>query len=263
MSHRETSTSDDEALSALLDGALPAAAADRLRQRLAHEPALQARLDSLEKANAVVRDAYAGVVDEPLPVRVLELLGSGAGNEDRNNVIELPARRLPRIFTLPLAAAAGIALTIGLSFGVLLDSRMNSPDGAALFADAGEIAPGMELYEVLQNVPSTQTRALAAQVSATPRLTFSAADGGYCRQVDLTSTRGRTETLSCRRDGGWRLEVVSFTVRAETGPDGLYRPASGPSTPIDSAIDSLIDGAPLDAAAERALIERNWADTPP
>jgi hypothetical protein len=256
MSHREMSTSDDEALSALLDGALPAADAERLRQRLAQEPALQARLDALEKANAAVRDAYAGVVDEPLPSRVLELLGSGTGS--RGSVIEFPARKPPRFLTLPLAAAAGIALAIGLSLGVLLESRTLRPDSAALLAGTGEVEPGTELYEVLQSVPSGETRVLAAQVSATPRLTFGTADGRYCRQVDLASERGRTETLACRRDGGWRLEVASFTAGAGAGPDEVYRPASGPSTPIDSAIDALIDGAPLDAAAERALIGQDW-----
>jgi hypothetical protein len=259
MNHRDQSNTDDEALSALLDGALPAEDAERLRQRLAREPALKARLDALEKADTAVRSAYMDVVDEPLPARVLELFGAG-GCGGHGNVVELPARKPSRVFTLPLAAAAGIALTIGLSLGIVLGSRTLAPDGMASITSSGVVAPGTELYEVFESVPSAETRALAAQVSATPRLTFGTADGGYCRQVDLTSARGRTETLACRRDGGWRLEVVSFAAEAETRPGGLYRPASGPSTPIDTAIDALIDGSPLGAAAERALIGREWAN---
>ena len=62
--------------------------------------------------------------------------------------------------------------------------------------------------------------------------------------------------LACRRDGGWRIAHASYA--AATAPDGVYRPASGPSPAIDAAIDELIDGVPLEAEAERALMSRGW-----
>ena len=76
--------------------------------------------------------------------------------------------------------------------------------------------------------------------------------------MDIASAGGTSEVLACRRDAGWRIEVVNFAAAAQPGPDGLFRPASGPSPTIDAAIDALIDGAPLDAAAESELIERRW-----
>ena len=44
-----------------------------------------------------------------------------------------------------------------------------------------------------------------------------------------------------------------------TTSDGVFRPASGPSPAIDAAIEDLIDGAPLDPAAERELMGSGWA----
>jgi hypothetical protein len=248
---------DDEALSALLDGALSAADTERLRERLARDAALEERLRTLGRANEAVRRTYSGVVDEPLPARMLELLA--APNEGRGNVTELPSRkRAPSWFALPLAAAASVALAIGLALGALLP-RTPGSDTWGLVSTGGSVARGTPLDDVLQRVPSAATRALSAQVSATPRLTFGTADGAYCRQLDLTSAQGAAEMLACRRDSGWRLEVVSFTAEGP-GADGLYRPAAGPSTPIDAAIDARIEGAPLDAEAERELIERSWSN---
>ncbi len=258
MNDRTPTTDDDEALSALLDGALPAADAERLRQRLSRDAVLKARLHALEQANDAVRRAYLGIVDEPLPTRVLELLATA--DSRRGNVTELPRKRMRTWFTPPLAAAASVALLVGLSVGVLLGPRTSEPDALGLVAAGGDVAPGTALDDVLQRAPSATTHALTAKVSATPRLTFGAVDGGYCRLVDLASERGTTEMLACRRDAGWRLELVSFTAAVQQ-PGGLYRPASGPSTPIDAAIDEQIDGTPLDAESERELIERGWDNT--
>jgi anti-sigma factor RsiW len=268
MIDRHRPPADDEALSALLDGALPNEEAERLRQRLSREPSLAERFAALERANAAVRDAYADVAAEPLPAQVLELLSSqrSAGNEDGDrarNVIELAAhkqRSKPRFVTIPAAIAASIALAIGLSLGVWFGPRAPAPESAALIATAGSVEPGTELHDVLQTVRSGATRALGGNLAATPRLTFKTLAGDYCRHVDLTSARNTTATLACRRSGGWQLEVLHFGPPGSRGPEGLYRPATGTPSTLDSAIDELIDGAPLDAQAEDALIAGGWTD---
>jgi hypothetical protein len=249
-------SSDDELLSALLDGALSPENAAQLEHRLELEPALRARFEALERANTAVRDAYAGVIDEPLPKQMLELLGA---NDAANNVVPL-ARRQPRersSFGLSMALAASIALAIGVSLGVLISPGRQASDALELAAAGGAVAPGTALFEVLERVPSAESRALAAGVTATPVLTFGTADGGYCREVDVASTEGTSQLLACRRDGAWRLAHSSYAVSPPT--DGVFRPASGPSPAIDAAIDELIDGAPLDAAAERELMDSGWS----
>ena len=247
MTERDT-TNDDEALSALLDNALPPDETAELRRRLEREPALRARLAELEHANTAVHKAYAGVIDEPLPASVLD-----------DAVVAFRPRRLAFVTMLPLAAAATVALAIGVAIGVGM--RVGPGDSAAgptgLLAEAGVVAPGTPLFEALDGQPSATTQELGAGVSATPRLTFGTNAGDYCRLVDVASERGTSETLACRRDGEWQLEMVVFVERAPR--DGVYRPASGVSAGLEAEIDSLIEGDPLDAAAERELIERGWA----
>jgi hypothetical protein len=251
MSELET-TNDDEALSALLDDALSPDDAAELRQRLEREPALRARLAALEHANMAVRKAYVGVIDEPLPARVLDALTLPG---ERDTVVPFRARRLKFVTVLPLAAAATLALAIGVVIGTRVDSGGSaSPTG--IVAEAGVVAPGSALFAALDGLPSAATQAVGAGVTATPRLTFATDDGEYCRLVELASERGASEALACRREGEWQLEMVVFV---ERGPrDGVYRPASGPSPGLEAEIDSLIAGEPLDAAGERELIERGW-----
>jgi anti-sigma factor RsiW len=249
---------DDELLSALLDGALSPDDAARLEHRLEREPALRARLEALERANTAVRDAYAGVVDEPLPKQLLELLGTETAAAD--NVVPLAARqpRERRSFVPPTALAASIALAVGVALGVVLAPSRQAPDAIELAAEGGAVAPGSALFEMLERVPSAESRELSAGVTATPVVTFGTAGGGYCREVDVASTEGTTQMLACRRDGAWRLAHTSYV--AGTSTDGVFRPAAGPSPAMDAAIDELIDGAPLDSAAERALLGSGWAD---
>src|SRR5262245_8302870 len=120
---------DDEALSALLDGALPSDEAAALRARMTREPALAARLAAMERANRAVGDAYRDVVDEPLPERVLELLRAPQTREA--NVVDLAARRQRRALPawLPHAAAASVALAIGLGLGLSLSQAPDTPGG--------------------------------------------------------------------------------------------------------------------------------------
>jgi hypothetical protein len=247
---------DDELLSALLDGALSHEDAAQLEHRLEREPELRARLEALERANTAVRDAYAGVVEEPLPKQLLDLL---ATSQAADNVVPLAPRqpRERRSFVLPTALAAGIALAIGVALGIVIAPGRQAPDAIELAAEGGAVAPGSALFEVLERVPSAESRELSAGVTATPVLTFGTADGGYCREVELASTEGTTQMLACRRDGAWRLAHTSYVVSTNT--DGVFRPASGPSPAIDAAIDELIDGAPIEGTAERDLMGRGWA----
>jgi hypothetical protein len=246
---------DDELLSALLDGALSPEDAAHVEHRLEQEPALQARFEALERANAAVRDAYVGVVDEPLPQRLLDSLAP----EVVDNVVPLAARQRPRrsSYVTPTALAASIALVIGIALGVIIAPGRQAPDALELAAAGGAVAPGSALFEVLESVPSAESRELSAGVTATPVLTFGTADGGYCREVDVASADSTTQMLACRRDGAWRLAHTSYAVTATT--DGVFRPASGPSPAIDAAIDELIDGALIEGAAERQLIGNGWA----
>lgn len=251
MSDNET---DDVLLSALLDGELSAEEAARLEQRIAREPTLRARLDALERTDKAVRDRFAGVVDEPLPQSLRELLG--ADEAPAGNVVPLVQPVRAPSFALPMALAASVTLAIGVALGIVLAPGRQAGD-TAFVADGGIIPPGSALFEVLESVPSAESSGLPGELTAMPVLTFATGNGAFCRELDLSSARGATQMLACRRDGEWRLQLASYSAGATT--DGVYRPASGPSPALDAAISELIDGAPLGAADERELIARGWA----
>lgn len=250
----EPTSRDDDALSALMDGALPSDEAAVLRARLEREPALAARFASMERANRAVRDAYRDVVDEPLPERVLDLL---RGPETRAaNVVDLDARRTRRALPawLPQAAAAGVALAIGLGLGFGLGQRSEQLEPAGLLASTGPVGPGSALHELLESVPSGEARSLDGATAET-RFTFRTQSGDWCRELAVTSGAARNAAVACRRDGGWRVDLVG--VEAAAGE--VYRPAAG-DAPVREAVDALIDGQPLEPDAERALLERGWAN---
>jgi hypothetical protein len=253
MTEHTSSASDDDALSALIDGTLPRDETAALQARLEREPALAARLVAMERANRAVRDAYAQVVDEPLPDRVLELLRAPHAGAD--NVVALGARKTRRALPawFPQAAAAGIALAIGLGLGFGLGQRSGDSAAAGALAATGAVAPGSGLYDLLESAPSGDRRALDAGATAEARLTFKAVDGVWCRELTATSRAQSSVALACRRDDGWRLELVG--VAAADGE--LYRPA-GAESPFQEAVGALIDGAPLEPEAERALLANGW-----
>ena len=254
MTEHTSSSSDDDALSALIDGALPRDEADALRARIARDPQLAARLGAMERANRAVRDAYRDVVDEPLPQRVLELLRTPQSHVA--DVVDLDARRRRRGIPawLPQAAAAGVALAIGLGLGFGFGQRSSDAPAAGVLAATGPVAPGSPLEALLESVPSGEPRELDG-ATAEARFTFRAQNGEWCRELAVSSGTSRNAAVACRRDGGWRVDLVGV----EAAGGEVYRPAGG-DAPLREAVDALIDGEPLEPDAERALVARGWAN---
>jgi len=242
MIERGSEPDDDQALSALLDGALSIEGAAALRRRLAHDPQLARRLTELQGVDANLRRAYDGIAKEPLPARVLDLL---------------PAER-PSRATLPWALAAGLGLAAGILLTLLVLSRAHAPGPPGLLLERGEVERGSALEAALETDPSGRSRALGKTWSATPRLTFRSVDGAPCRVADLRGERGSMEALTCRRDGGWKVALVG-PLAAAGSSSGAYRPASGEGTSaIDAAVAALASGEPLDRDREAAWLSAGW-----
>lgn len=255
---------DDELLSALIDGELGAAEAAALEARLAAEPELARRLAALREADSALRGAYGPLADAPADPRLTALIqghrGTPAGprqaQEAAANVV--PLRRRSRTFWVPSSIAAGIALAVGLGLGLSIGQRDKLSDTERLLASGAPIGPGRDLYDVIESVPSRQSATLAGNLAATPRLTFRTADGGYCREVALSSALRQTTFVACRESTDWRLEAVMQVRGPESGTGDGFVPASGPAAALDTVVDGLIAGEPLGADAEREAIASAW-----
>ena len=246
---------DDEALSALLDDALPREDAAVLLRRLSAEPVLARRLEELRRVDALVRGAYAAVVEEPAPRHIVDLVRGKAGTVPRRVGAWAGARR----FALPFAAVAGLAAGILVAFLFLRGSEPPGPPG--LLAERGAVEPRSPLHEVLETLPTGETRDLGNAWSATPRLTFRNTEGILCRRVDLAGAGRSLEAVVCRGAGAWRAELIGYGPARTSTDDSLYHPATGgPQSRVDDAIGSMMQGGPLGREEERSLISHGWSD---
>lgn len=136
----------DEALVAYLDGELDPVEQRHVEAWLDADPAVRERLSALAESADLVRSAYAGIVNEPLPERLLAAArgeGQAQGAEirvlrPRSAAGPVPARR----WYIGLAAAAGL-------FGIMVG-------GAGTYLVMGLLPPG-------SGADRTQLAAVAAQ----------------------------------------------------------------------------------------------------
>jgi anti-sigma factor RsiW len=136
------SESDHDALWALLDGELPAAAERALRERLTREPGLARALAEATEARAELR----GLRDQPLEPAVRERMRAGLAARIASDTDPPMAevRSIERYLTLrrvagPLAAALAAGLAIGLLNSGIFDSASDSGEApeSVPIADAG------------------------------------------------------------------------------------------------------------------------------
>lgn len=258
--NRDVSHHDDELLSAFMDGELDAARHAALERRLEQEPELAHRLDALRAVDTRLRDAFGPSEAEPLPERLRELIAAADENGNQRTpgqgakVINLPRIAARLRSWAPLAAAASVALVVGLLAG-----RGPIPGGEGdpgMLAGQSPLTPGSVLYEVVASMPSGQSQTLPDRSVVTPEYTFRTAGGNVCRRLAVSGTEGVTTVVTCRSAGDWRVQLARFT----PGEAATYSPAFGRPDPFEHAVEALIAGAPLNAEAERAALAGNASD---
>jgi hypothetical protein len=222
----------EEQLIAYVDSELDGKARARFEAEMAADPALAEQVAQHRKLAGRVSDAYAPVLDEPMPLRLSA--AAMAAND-----------RAPPRFGLPQWAAMAACLVAGVLVG-----RVVVPHGGPLVTRDGELVAQGALAKAL-------TANLAAQETPVKvGLSFRTADGGYCRTFQ--SAPDRLAGLACRRDGRWVAQTLAAW-RPGASPE--YRMAGSDTPPeVLAAVDRLIAGEPLDAAAERAARDRDWQD---
>lgn len=255
--NNEAHEHDDELLSAYLDGELSKADANELERRLARDPKLSERLESMRAMDRVAAVAFHEMDERPMPKRVLELLGEEKERPHASNVVPLWRNTgLGEFIRLPVALAASIALVAGLWLGGFLGNG-GAPEGAAW---ANRIVEDSALYAAFDRAASGESMELGNDRYAEPVLTFRSDGGAWCRQVRITGGPAPAATLACRRNGEWQVELVAFAPAAAAPDEGEYGQASAVSTPaMRAALDELMSREPpLGPAEEADVIDREW-----
>ncbi|QOL48680.1 anti-sigma factor family protein [Massilia litorea] len=246
-------TFSDDILMAYADGELAEPQRSQVDAAVRADPELAAIVERHRALRARVFDAFAGVLEEPVPAR----LDAAAASK----VLSLDAARnaRTRAAATPAPAAAPVrqpvwprwgALAATLVLGVLAGSLWFKDDGGGFVgADGGGrlVARGQLAGALSRQLASDPAPNSPVRIG----VSFATRDGGYCRSFSVGASAG----LACREGETWRIPVLSD--KAASG--GAYRQAAStaPEAVLD-AIDERIAGTTMNAAAERAARERGW-----
>ncbi|MBT8100615.1 MAG: hypothetical protein KJO82_12740, partial [Gammaproteobacteria bacterium] len=140
-------TTDDEQLSAYIDGELTDAEVATLVTRLANEPALVKRLEAMRSGDQAVRAVYESLERVPLPDGVTQLLDIKDGESGDDNVVTFRRRGMPRLANFGYAIAASVALVAGF-----LAFRQGDVDPGLTAIDAlvaGNLGPDSDIHAFL------------------------------------------------------------------------------------------------------------------
>ncbi|MBB4129441.1 hypothetical protein [Xanthomonas sp. 3075] len=245
---------DQATLQAYADGALTPEQVERIEAALATDPQLAAAVRTLQRVNAQLRAGFAPVLDEPIPVRLLEAARrrppiTPQTSSDTATVapIRAPARTASRQPIRRWAVPASIAAA--LLVGIWIWQRQPpQPAPSAALAEQGHDASGALALALDRQLSSDR------QGDVRIGLSFRARDGRYCRSFSLKRS---SAGLACRQGERWRVELVSPL--PQQGDEGELRMASSAMpAAVLTAIDARIDGQALDADDERGARAQHW-----
>jgi len=243
---------------AYADGELDARTRREIEAALPLEPALAQQVARQRALQATLRATFAPALDDAVPQRLIDAARRATNTTARATQPAAATLAKPssvaallgwmRSWQLP-GVVALLMLLMGVFAGRLLGSeptptitttngRMLANGGlaAALFTQAGGAEP--------------------LQSAVMIGLSYLDKTGSYCRTFTVKQTES-VAGVACRAADGWHIQAL-----AQTGPKSplaQYRIAGILVPPlILGAVESTIDGSPLDLQAESAARARNW-----
>jgi hypothetical protein len=224
-------TFPDDTLLAYVDRELDAELAAAIEAAAARDPQLAERIERQRALRKAVHAAYAPVLEEPLPKRLLDL-ASGTPTAPPE-----PARRWTWLEWSAIAASLALGVAIGAAW-------LRESTSAADLVASGSLATALS-----RQLASEQPADAPIRIG----VSFVSRDGSYCRT--FTRAKGAQAGLACNDAGAWRLEVIAVGAAQA----GEYRTA-GAQLPaaVLRAVEERMQGTTLDAAAEKAAKESGW-----
>ena len=231
---------DDEMLMALADGELDRDTAAEVARAVEADPALARRLDDFQRSRKLAKLAYADVIEDKVPARLLAAAGGATRQPAR------PARTWAAwsgwlVGGMAGAAAAAIVLAL-LRPG---DGSLSVP-----------VPFGGEIAAALDTGASGEIVLLAGGGSVDLTATYVTA-GGICRSFRTVggSNEERWFAVACRHDGAWHISVA-----AAEGGDGFLPAADAAVSSVDAFLDVVGAGEGLDESEESRLRANGWSE---
>ena len=241
-------TFSEETLIAYADGELDPPTRAALEAAMAADPRLAQRVARHRALRERLQDAFAPVLAEPLPERLLASArgAAPAARSAKVSAFRAPAR--PR-WSWPQWGAMAASLIAGVLLGPLLQpaaapSPLDTSGGRVL-------ASGVLARALAEQLASAQPAGAPVQMG----VSFRARSGDYCRTFVLREKQPLAG-LACREGTAWQVVALA---QSEAPGGGGYRQAGSALPPgVAGTLDELIAGAPLDAAGEAAARARGW-----
>ncbi len=252
-------TFTDAQLAAFLDGTLEDdALIDAIEAAINADPALAERVEALaggDKTAAAVRDAFAPVLDAPVPQHLTRIVAAPASAE----VVDLAAARATRQLPMPANDTGPAwrwpqfaAMAASLVLGIVIGGPLLTGGGDGGSAGGSLVLASADLDAMLDTAPSGQAVDLASLGKGEVVLTFRNADGQLCRQFMIEGAGATSDALACAdASGGWQVEAYG----RRAAPAGEMKLAGGDAAPaVVAAVDAMIDSDALLGADEAAAL---------
>jgi hypothetical protein len=234
-------TDRTETIMVFLDGRMSEDEARSFEEAMEQDSDLADEVARLASNDQLLRDAFDAPMQEPVDDALLARMGLRARQDAAN---DNPSfwRKWP--WPVGGAIAASLALVLVTQIG-------QGPKSQDLMSVA------------LDSTPSSSAARLADGKTITPRLSFAARDGRFCREF-LQETNGKNATgIACRSDGQWSVEALVEGGAAMPGSDEIVTARGEDASKLDATYQRLGASDPFDVKKERALIDRRWSDSPP
>lgn len=254
-------TYTDEELMAFADGELPAADAQAIAAAARKDALLAQRIAPFADSRRILQDAFGDALRQPVPGRLLEVLGKAAGSgAGASKVVPLPRRGRRGAGWVPMALAASLALAVGLYAGGWLDLRQG-PGGMQV---AGMPADPAALGRALETLPSGEPlagEAAGVRYEILPLASLRTAAGAYCREFESSVSGAdapqRARGVACREpDGQWATRAVASLAPDTMPPPAGYVPAAGSAPDLTTALGAAQRLTPDEEARQ---IQNRWS----
>jgi hypothetical protein len=231
-----------ETLMAYADGELDAETRRAVEAEMAADPQVAQEVERHRAMRAEVSGAFAGVLDERVPDRLLHAAKKSATNTGQ------PRRQ----WSWPEWTSIAASLLIGILVGRAI-LQPDSESRSIVAGTDGRVVAGGALAQALSEQLSSQDG-----TDIDIGLSFRTKSGEYCRTFGARAANP-VVGFACRDAETWRIDMLSTAPRAESG--GSYRMASTQlPAPVVQAIAERMQGEALDADEETIARQRRWRD---
>jgi hypothetical protein len=246
-----------EVLMAYADGELDAATRAAVEAAMAEDPAIVTEIERHRAFRDQLRGAFAGVLDEAVPGRLIDAANTAPAGAAPAGVIDLAAARAskdakaaarPR-WSWPEWTSIAASLLIGVLGGRAL---LQSGSSNLIATDSGHVIAAGALASALSTQISGATDTIdRAKVG----LSFRSKDSNYCRTFALP--KESSAGVACRQDQQW--QILALARDEGVGRSTDYRQAASMPPVITAVVEDTIEGEALDAEQEAAARAREWA----